>query len=153
MALNTCGNSEVSTNFLKESRQSLARSGIAVSTVCSRSEPLVCWRSQGKGATESSEPISHAITSTDSALVKVPPTASTVRAGSQVTWLRTTAPIVEDANWPMTAARNTITMASNACSVEALTTAWAIGGAIRTPRKPPPTKPRKLKAPMMKPCR
>ena len=43
-------------------------------------------------------PSVYASRSTEKALAKVPPTASTTLAGSQVTWLRTTAPIVDDAN-------------------------------------------------------
>ena len=153
MSLNTCGNSEVLTKSRKAPCQFFAALGIIWSTVRSTSEPLICWTIGLNGAPTSSVPMSQAMTRTDSALASVPPSESTMRAGSQVTWLRTIAPRVDEANCPMVADRNTITMASRACSVGPSTIAWAMGGAMNTPRTAPPTKPRKLKAPMMKPWR
>ena len=153
MASNTGGNSDRSMNFLNGCCQLRAVCGIESSTVVSSME-FFTWSTSGVNAVDTiSEPISQAITSTDSALANVPPTASATLAGSQVTWLRTTAPIVEEANWPIVAARNTITMASSACGVSPSTTALEMGGAMKTPSTAPPTKPTKLMAPMMKPCR
>ncbi len=140
-------------NFLNGCCQLRAACGMASSTVVSSSDPLT-WSTSGENDVETiSDPISQAITRTDSALAKVPPTASATLAGSQVTWLRTTAPMVEEANWPIVADRKTITMASSACGVSPSTTAREIGGAMNTPSTAPPTNPTKLMTPMMKPCR
>ena len=101
-----------------------------------------------------SDPISQAISSTDSALANVPPTASATLAGSQVTWLRTTAPTVEDgelADRRGEEDHRRSPAAPAACHRRRWPWRWA--GAMKTPSTAPPTKPTKLRTPMMKPCR
>ena len=68
----------------------------------------------GNGAYATAEPISHAISSTASALTTAPPAESTSVAGFQVTRERTATPTPDASSWPIMAARNTTMMAVTA---------------------------------------
>ena len=128
----------VSTNFLNGCCQSWRGLRDRVVDGGEQQRVVDLLASGGNAVDAISDPISQATTSTDSALANVPPTASATLAGSQVTWLRTTAPIVEEANWPIVADRKTITMASRARSRVAVDHGLGDGRGDEDPEQAPP---------------
>ena len=130
-----------------------AADGMTPSTARSTAERFTWLVTMANGALTTAEPISHAMSSTDSTLTTAPATESITVAGRQFTRERTAAPSADASNWPIMAATNTATMATRACWVVPCTSERASFGANVAPMAAPPRKPAKLRMPTMKPCR
>ena len=131
----------------------LAGVGMNLSSVCSARELFTCWSTTGNGDPFSTEPTTHAISSTETMLTTEPPTESTAVAERQVTVDRMAAPMEEAMNCPITAKLTSRTTAMMSCWVWPPTRAREMAGPNSAPSSAPPTKPRKLSTPTMKPCR
>ena len=149
----TCAYGPLSRSSRKSENTRLAWEGIRWSTARSTAELFTCREMTGNGAYATAEPISHAISSTASALTTAPQAESTSVAGFQVTRERTATPTPDASSWPIMAARNTTMMAVTASQPLLEVTARAIFGPNTAPIAPPPMKPTKLSTPMMNPCR
>jgi hypothetical protein len=130
-----------------------AAPGMTPSTVRSTAERLTWLVTMANGALTTAEPISHAMSSTDSTLTAAPATESIMVAGRQFTRERSAAPTADARSWPIIAATNTVTIATRACWVVPCTSERASLGANVAPMAAPPRKPAKLRMPTMKPCR
>ena len=82
-----------------------------------------------------------------------PPTESRTVAERQVTVDRMAAPMEEARNCPITAKLTSRTTAMTSCWVCPPTSAREMLGPNSAPSSAPPTKPKKLSTPTMKPCR
>ena len=137
----------------RENIDAAPRRGISRSTARSTAESLTCREMAGNGAYATAEPISQAISSTESTLTTAPPTESGTwpaarsagtapprrarRRAAGRSW-RPGRP----RGWPMIA-----------CQAGLMVIARAIRGPKSAPIAPPPMKPAKLSTPMMKPWR
>ena len=92
-----------------------AADGMTLSTACSTADRLTWLVTIANGAFTTADPISQAMSSTDSTLTAAPATESTNVAGRQLTRDRTAAPTAEASSWPIIAATNTAMMATRAC--------------------------------------
>ncbi len=131
----------------------LAGGGITRSRVCSTSEPFTCVSTSGNGDWFITDPTIHAISSTDTMLTSEPPSESRTVAGCQVTVDRIAAPTADAMNCPITAKLTSSTTATTSCCVWPPTRAREMLGPNSAPSSAPPTKPKKLSTPTMKPCR
>ncbi len=131
----------------------LAGEGMNLSSVCRVSELLTCVSTIGKGDSMSTDPTTQAMSRTETTLTTAPPAESTTVAECQVTVDRMAAPMVEAMNWPITAKLTSRTTAMTSCWVWPPTRARAMLGPNSAPSSAPPTKPRKLRTPTMKPWR
>ena len=107
----------------------------------------------GNGDWISTDPTTQAISSTDAMLTKAPPTESATVAECQVTVDRMAAPMEEATNCPITAKLTSRTTAITSCWVWPPTRALEMAGPNSAPSSAPPTNPKKLSTPTMKPCR
>src|SRR4029077_5901678 len=137
----------------KSENMVLAGEGMNLSSVCSTSELLTWVSTTGNGGAISTEPTNHAIKSKDPALTTEPPAESRTVAECQVTVERMAAPIEEAMNCPMTAKLTSSAPAMTSCWVCPPTRAREMLGPNSAPSSAPPTNPKKLKMPTMKPCR
>ena len=137
----------------KSENMVLAGDGMNLSSVCSTSELFTWVSTTGNGDSISTEPTTHAISSTDTALTTEPPTESRTVAECQVTVERMAAPIEEATNCPITAKLTSSTTAMTSCWVCPPTRAREMLGPNSAPSSAPPTNPKKLRMPTMKPCR
>ncbi len=131
----------------------LAGEGMNLSSVCSASELFTCWSTCGNGDSTSTDPTTQAISSTDTTLTAAPPTESRTVADRQVTVDRMAAPMADAMNCPSTAKLTSRTTAMTSCWVWPPTRAREMPGPNSAPSSAPPTKPKKLRMPTMKPCR
>ena len=90
--LKTCGNALWSTTRRKVEKPWCAASGMSVSTDWRIRESLTCCETCGSAELATVLPMNQATSSTDRPLMSAPPRASTTRAESQVTLLRTRVP-------------------------------------------------------------
>ena len=127
--------------------------GIRRSTVRSTAELFTCATTPLNGEATSTEPMTQAMSSTDSTLTAAPPTLSRNAAGRQLMCERSAVPMAEAANWPMMASSTRMTTATRSCWFWPPTRAREIAGANRAPATAPPRNPAKLSAPTMNPCR
>ena len=143
----------LASSLRKSENMVLAGEGMNLSSVCSTKELFTCVSTTGNGDSISTDPTTHAISSTDTTLTTAPPTESRAVAGCQVTVDRMTAPIEEAMNCPITAKLTSRTTAITSCWVCPPTMARAMLGPNSAPSSAPPTNPKKLRMPTMKPCR
>ncbi len=137
----------------KSENMVLAGEGMNWSSVCSTSELFTCVSTTGNGDSISTDPTTHAISSTDTTLTRDPPTESRTVAECQVTVDRMAAPMEEAMNCPITAKLTSSTTAMTSCWVWPPTSAREMSGPNSAPSSAPPTNPKKLRMPTMKPCR
>ena len=114
---------------------------------------LTCPSTTGKGDPFSTDPTTQAISRKDTTLTTAPPTESSTVADRQVTVERIAAPMEEATNCPITAKATSRTMAMTSCCVCPPTRAREMLGPNSAPSSAPPTNPKKLRIPTMKPCR
>src|SRR6266851_4509870 len=93
----------------------LAAGGMTLSTPWSTADRFTWLEIAAKGAFTTAEPISQAMSRTDSTLMAAPAAESAKVAGRQLTRERIIAPTAEASSWPIIAARKTTTMATRAC--------------------------------------
>src|SRR6202043_291870 len=105
------------------------------------------------GDSIASSPTTHRCSSTDTTLTTEPPTESSTVAECQVTVERMAAPTDEATNCPITAKLTSSTTAMTSCWVCPPTRAREMLGPNSAPSSAPPTNPKKLRMPTMKPCR
>ena len=143
----------LASSLRKSENMVLAGVGMNLSSVCSVSELFTCWSTTGNGDPFSTDPTTQAISSTEITLTMAPPTESRTVAERQVTVDRMAAPMEEAMNCPITAKLTSRTTAMTSCWVCPPTSAREMLGPNSAPSSAPPTKPKKLSTPTMKPCR
>ncbi len=89
--------------------------GIRRSTVRSTAELFTCVTTPLNGDATRTEPMTQAMSSTDSTLTAAPPTLSRNAAGRQLTCERSAVPMAEAANWPMMASSTRMITATRSC--------------------------------------
>ena len=151
--LKTWGNGPLASRRRKSENIVRAGVGTSRSVVRSTAELFTCETTPLNGEATSTEPITQAMSSTDSTLTTAPPTLSTNAAGRQVMWDLSAVPIADAANCPMMASSTRITTATRSCWFWPPTMAREIPGANSAPATAPPRNPAKLRTPTMKPCR
>ena len=151
--LNTSGNGPLASRRRKSENIVRAGVGISRSVVRSTAELFTCDTTPLKGEATRTEPITQAMSSTESTLTTAPPTLSRKAAGRHVMCDRRAVPMAEAANCPMMASRTRITTATRSCWFWPPTMAREIAGANSAPATAPPRKPAKLRTPTTKPCR
>src|SRR2546430_6295828 len=106
-----------------------------LSSVCSAKELFTCWSTTGYGDPFSTEPTTHAISSTEIMLTTEPPTESRAVAERQVTVDRMAAPTEEAMNCPITAKLTSKTTAMMSCWVWPPTRAREMAGPNSAPSR------------------
>src|SRR3974377_469034 len=94
-----------------------AAEGMNLSRVSSTTELFTWVSTTGNGDSISTDPTTHAISSTDTTLTTEPPTESSTVAERQVTVDRMAAPMDEAMNCPITAKLTSSTTAMTSCWV------------------------------------
>ncbi len=112
-----------------------------------------CEASVGNGEDATAVPTSQATSSTLTTLTTAPASASTTRAGRQVSRSRSEAPSTVATTWPTLAARKTSPSPTSDDGSASNGGVRARSGAKRAPRTPPPRKPTKDSTPTTKPWR
>ena len=153
MPLNTCGNGPLESSCRKSVNIVLAFDGMILSIVLSTTELLTCPTTTGNDDAVSTDPIAQAMSSMDRTLTTDPPMESRTVDDRLVTDCLTAAPMEDATNCPRMAALTSSTTATTACWVCPPTMAREMAGPNSAPSTAPPTKPMKLSAPTMKPCR
>ena len=143
----------LASSLRKSENMVFAGEGMNLSSVCSATELFTCWSTTGNGDPFSTDPTTQAISSTETMLTTDPPTESRTVAERQVTVDRMAAPMEEAMNCPITAKLTSRTTAMTSCWVCPPTSAREMLGPNSAPSSAPPTKPKKLSTPTMKPCR
>ena len=143
----------LASSLRKSENMVLAGEGMNRSRVCSTRELFTCVSTTGNGDSISTDPTTHAIRSTDATLTTAPPAESATVAECQVTVDRIAAPMEEAMNCPITAKLTSRMTAITSCWVCPPTSAREMLGPNSAPSRAPPTNPKKLRMPTMKPCR
>ena len=152
-APNTWTYGPLASRLRKSENMVRAPDGMTPSTACSTADRWTWAVTMANGALTTAEPISQAMSRTESTLTAAPATESIRVAGRQCTRERTAAPIAEASSWPIMAATNTATIATRACWADPCTRDRASAGANEAPTAAPPRNPAKLRIPTMKPWR